>query len=329
MKPTTIPRLELCGTLLSARLSSKVAKALRCDITSSFHWTDSTVVLGWLSSEACDLQPFVANRVIEVQELTASGIWRHVPGDKNPADMASRGVNPRRMQSATLWWEGPSFLFEDPCEWPQTMNKNFFDLPEKKTKAKCSHTTTTLNSTIHVNSLINFDKCSRLSTLQRSIAYVLRLISNSRNKVDKRSSSLSTVEISSSLQLLIKLHQRDCFSNEIRILNNKQNLPSNSRMLSLSPFLDENGILRVGGRIQRSKVSYERKHALLDINHNFTKLLFSYHHIKLLHCGPQLLLSDIRNEFWPLRGRILARSTINNCKVCRIYIYFFLIIHTV
>ncbi|XP_044760883.1 uncharacterized protein LOC123318338 [Coccinella septempunctata] len=320
VKPTTIPRLELCGALLSARLSSKVAKSLRCDITSSYHWTDSTIVLGWLSSEACNLQPFVANRVSEVQELTASGTWRHVPGDKNPADMASRGVNPKCMQSATLWWEGPPFLFEDPCSWPQTMNtKNILDLPEKKTTAKCLHATTTLNSTIHVNSLINFDKYSRFSTLQRSVAYVLRFISNSRNKVDKFSSSLSTVELHSSLQLLIKLHQRDCFLNEIRILSNKQNLPSYSRMLSLSPFLDENGILRVGGRIQKSKVSYDRKHpALLDINHNFTKLLFSYHHIKLMHCGPQLLLSDLRNEFWPLRGRILARSTINNCKICRI-----------
>ncbi|CAK1582509.1 unnamed protein product [Parnassius mnemosyne] len=62
VKPTTIPRLELCGALLSARLSVKVLKAIRCKIDSVYHWTDSTIVLGWLSSQPCDLKPFVSNQ---------------------------------------------------------------------------------------------------------------------------------------------------------------------------------------------------------------------------------------------------------------------------
>lgn len=75
----------------------------------------------------------------------------------------------------------------------------------------------------------------------------------------------------------------------------------------------------MGGRIQNSAETYKRKHPiLLNTTHNFTKLLFNYNHKKLLHCGPQLLLSEIRNIFWPIRGRILARSTVNNCKLCKI-----------
>ncbi|XP_045535019.1 uncharacterized protein LOC123721194 [Papilio machaon] len=329
VKSTTIPRLELCGALLSARLSTKVLTALRCKVHNVFHWTDSTVVLCWLSSQANDLKPFVANRVGEVQELTASASWRHVPGTQNPADLASRGLNPRLIKSSTLWWEGPPFLRKNPCEWPQMGNFKSMpneEVPERKSYSKL-HTTNSLLTTNHthvqptpdMSRLVNFERHSKFTTLHRSIAYVLRFINNLRKNHPKTTGHLTQNELKSSLHTLIKLHQKECFSKEIKILNSKQNLPSNSHVLSLSPFIDENGILCVGGRIQNSNETYERKHPiLLDTNHNFTKLLFTHRHNQLLHGGPQLLLSDLRNNYWPLRGRVLARSTVNNCRLCKL-----------
>ncbi|KAL0883544.1 hypothetical protein ABMA27_015698 [Loxostege sticticalis] len=337
VKTTTIPRLELCGALLSARLTAKVLKALRCRVGSVFYWTDSTVVLGWLKSYSCDLKPFVSNRVGEIQELCQSGIWRHVPGDKNPADLASRGVNPKSIQAASLWWEGPSFLTEDSEQWPQTIGaKNVLELPERKSSKSTQKSTflqtniqlktTTLHSSKSSNTtslnnykIVDFDKYSNFTRLHRSTAYVLRFIHNLRHKNSKLTGPLSATELETALTLLIKQHQIECFPTEIKILINKQTLPSKSRILSLSPFINEDGILCVGGRLQNSNEPFKKKHpCLLDTNHNFTKLLFAYHHLKLLHCGPQLLLSNLRNSFWPLRGRILARSTVNNCKLCRL-----------
>lgn len=322
IKTISIPRLELCGALLSARLSDKVLKALRCKIDAVFHWTDSTVVLGWLASQSCDLKTFVANRVSEIQELTASGVWRHIPGESNPADLASRGVNPKSIQSSQLWWEGPPFLKQDASQWPTIVNlKNIPELPELKTKKT---TTVTLQSNITQKNpisseILKFERFSKFSTLQRTLAYVLRFINNLKNKQNKTTGALTADELNGSLNILVKQHQNECFSDEIELLKNKENLPAKSRVLSLTPFINSNGIICVGGRLHNSSEPYERKHPiLLDSNHQFSKLLFTHYHKKLLHAGPQLLLTSVRENYWPIRGRILARSTVNNCKLCRI-----------
>lgn len=55
---------------------------------------------------------------------------------------------------------------------------------------------------------------------------------------------------------------------------------------------------------------------LLDGKHPLSKLIFESEHLRLLHCGPQLLLSAVREHFWPTRGRVLARSTVHKCLMC-------------
>lgn len=57
-------------------------------------WSDSTIGLGWLRTTANLLKLFVNNRVAEIQKLTESFEWRHVPTKENPADLVSRGLLP-------------------------------------------------------------------------------------------------------------------------------------------------------------------------------------------------------------------------------------------
>ncbi|XP_026744696.1 uncharacterized protein LOC113506031 [Trichoplusia ni] len=68
IKPTTIPRLELCGAVVGTHLYEKISKSLRVRFSRVFCWTDSTIVLGWLQMLPSRLQPFVRNRVAEVLE---------------------------------------------------------------------------------------------------------------------------------------------------------------------------------------------------------------------------------------------------------------------
>lgn len=332
VKTQTIPRLELCGAVLSARLVSKILQSLRLTISKQYYWTDSTVVLSWIGSQPGDLKSFVSNRVADVQRLTASGSWRHVPGIHNPADLASRGMDPRQMQGATVWWGGPQFLSESDSYWPEGIILPV-GVPEKrayntklKSKAKETYTTTTTcttttnTTTTKTNyktiKLVNFDKHSDFTLLLRSTAYLLRFVHFSKDPV---TGHLTTTELDRSLHTLVKQHQTECFKDEIQLLLNNKQLPGKSRLVSLNPFLDEEGILRVGGRIQSSAEPYNKKHPIiLDSNHNFTKLLFAHEHIKLLHGGPNHLLTSLRQTYWPISGRILARTTVNNCRICRI-----------
>ncbi|EFN67947.1 hypothetical protein EAG_00199, partial [Camponotus floridanus] len=84
-----------------------------------------------------------------------------------------------------------------------------------------------------------------------------------------------------------------------------------SKLLALNPFIDEKGLLRVGGRIQNSKMTFEFKHPIiLPLDNRFTRLLFEREHRRLLHVGPQALLYSIRENYWPLKGKSIARKVV-------------------
>lgn len=129
----------------------------------------------------------------------------------------------------------------------------------------------------------------------RVVVYILRFIHNCKQtKNMRRSGTLSADELDQSTQILIKACQRDSFAEELHCLETNKPVNRKSKLLSLNPFLDEQNLIRVGGRIQESICEYSKKHPIvLCSKHNFTKLLFRVEHVRNLHCGPQLLLSII------------------------------------
>ncbi|KAL0902136.1 hypothetical protein ABMA27_000080 [Loxostege sticticalis] len=315
IKPTTMPRLELCGALLATRLCSKVLSALTVPIDSCTFWCDSTIVLGWLKTPPLQLKNFVRNRVNEIQESTNGYSWRYVPSKDNPADHVSRGLKADSICFSSLWWTGPSFLLKDETDWPKNPNNKYdekHDLPEL---VACSITLDNDSNSDPISNLIN--NKSKFTYLQRSIAYLQRFINNCKKKNNKLNGHLSVQELKQSLNLIIHKAQLEMFPSEYAILKSGKALPNKNRLISLSPFLDENGIIRVGGRIQNSPYSFDTKHPiLLCSKHHLTKILFSHFHLKLIHAGPQLLLANIRQTYWPLGGRNLAKATIHKCVRC-------------
>lgn len=259
-----------------------------------------------------DLKVFVCNRVNEINDLTSEFTFRHVPTDQNPANIASRSVSPNQLCSSSLWWEGPSFLATDEANWPtQTHTKNPLDLPEVKVPVKC-------NATFENNN-IEFDKYSNLNRLKKNYGYVLRFIFNCKNKSEKITGPLHADELNKSLLLLVKCSQLESFQEEIELIKNNKPLHRKSKLLPLNCFIDSDGLLRIGGRVQNSDsdFDYDKKNPpVLSSKHHFTKLLFHYEHERLFHAGPQHLLASIREKFWPIGGRCLARSTTKQCVIC-------------
>lgn len=312
IKHTTIPRLELCACLLGAQLAGAVCRALRCIITRKVYWTDSSIALSWLGMRYDKLKTFVANRVSSIREITDGSEWRHVPTALNPADLGSRGVDAKNLNNLDLWWKGPAFLSQCESAWP-VFNKTHCEeeIPEIKINiTKCSDK---LNETF-----INFDRFSKLNTLKRSVAYLLRFVHNCRHPLHKTKGILQPEELAASFQVLVKLSQHGSFPNELAILHAKRALNSKNPLISLSPYIDAEGILRVGGRLDNSCYAFEKRHPiLLHAKHILTKLIFRHEHLRLFHAGPQLLLSSVREQIWPIAGRDLARTTSRQCVVCR------------
>ncbi|UYV66894.1 hypothetical protein LAZ67_4003257 [Cordylochernes scorpioides] len=94
-------------------------------------------------------------------------------------------------------------------------------------------------------------------------------------------------------------------------------LPSNSKLLSLNPFIDSSGILRVGGRLRKSNLQFNEKHPIiLPHNHFVTELIVQQFHVEHLHSGLQLTLCAIRQKYWIPSSRILVKKLINRCMTC-------------
>ena len=73
-------------------------------------WTDSMITLNYINNETRRFQTYVSNRIAEIHELTLPEQWRHCPGNENPADDASRGLEMSLFQQNKRWLSGPAFL---------------------------------------------------------------------------------------------------------------------------------------------------------------------------------------------------------------------------
>lgn len=309
IKPMTIPRLELCAALLSAKLCRSVTDSLRLNPIKITHWCDANIVLCWINSDPSKLKTFVANRITEILDLTNRKDWRHVPTDVNPADLISRGVNANHLHDNLMWWQGPSFLYNDETKWPKLHQNQNIELPEVK-----SHYIDLPDSTFDFKVFSNFSK------LQRTFAYVLRFLHNSKssNTLNRLFGPLSVHELNNSFIFICRVVQKQSFPLEYKRIQSKLSLLPKSKLLCLSPFFEPTtNLIRVGGRLHNSNYSFNKKHPiLLDSSHYITKLYFVHEHLRNLHAGPQLLLASIRESVWPLNGRRLARSVVKQCVTC-------------
>ena len=90
--------------------------------------------------------------------------------------------------------------------------------------------------------------------------------------------------------------QRSSFSNEINRLEEGHSVFRNSIIAKLSPFLDDVGLLRVGGRLQQTLLSYEEKHPLIIPKGHFGLLLVRFEHILMKHAGVGSMCISLRNS---------------------------------
>ncbi|XP_073841440.1 uncharacterized protein [Musca autumnalis] len=125
---------------------------------------------------------------------------------------------------------------------------------------------------------------------------------------------LTFVEASSSKPLAQKAY----YPEEYYALLHKKPLHSKSSLLSLNPFLDQTGVMRLDGRLAQSPTpsTSERHPILLPYHSRFAKLLVEQIHIESLHGGNQLMLRTLRLEYWIPRATSLIRATIRHCRLC-------------
>ena len=112
LKPVTVPRLELTAAVVSVKISQWLGEELDYQDVSEFFWTDSKVVIGYISNTTSRFHVFVANRLQQIHDHTKPQQWQYISSQSNPADAASRGLRAQQLvDDDSRWLRGPDFLW--------------------------------------------------------------------------------------------------------------------------------------------------------------------------------------------------------------------------
>lgn len=321
LKPVTVPRLELTAAVCSVRISQQIQKELEYNIDEVYYWTDSKVVLGYINNESRRFHVFVSNRIQEVHDHTNSSQWRYVESKENPADEASRGMKAQELQQSR-WILGPAFLWNKEDKWlAANCRGSTFDVAHDDPEVKKCVVMATMTSPVNdiEERIGNFSEWHRA---KRAVALCTRYIKKLKDRVSKKATQETQVtveDLKKASTVMIRAAQTRAFQEEKIELSKKTHLKTNSAISKLDPFVDSNGLLRVGGRLKYANLNDDVKHPIiLPKNSHVTSLLIRDFHERTLHQGKGITLNEIRsNGFWVIGGSSAVSNAIVSCVKCR------------
>ena len=323
LKDTTITRLELTGASVAVRVDQKLRSEIQIQLEPSQFWTDSTAVLKYIYNTSARYQTFVANRVSLIREMSDVHDWHYVDSKSNIADIASRGASVDELLSSN-WTRGPSFPWKESTEWPETpedvrAGRLDVNAEVKRLPIPCVGVTSQ-------DSFIS-DLAGRFSSwhkFQRCVTWMLRFVKNLKAKVSNSTNLVTTGhitigELRNAETLIWELVQKGDYDKEIRCLQQRKPnpLPKTSKISRLKPILVD-GLLRVGGRLDRVDSRYHTTHpVILPPRAPPVQLLVRSKHELAGHCGRNHLLSILRDKYWVVSGNSAIKQATKGCVTCK------------
>ena len=348
LKPISIPRLELTAAVISVNVATMLKSELDIETIHCYYYTDSEIVIGYINNDARRFHVYVGNRVQHIRDRSSPENWFHVPGKENPADEASRGLTAKELLESIRWFNGPQFLWQqDPL--PLQPQPVYTLLPsDNEVRKDQTYALATKIDKVKVRQVSpgilepdRFNHFSSLNRLKRCIVRLQRAIERLRpnKQMNWRPNEGPPLvsELSQAENIILKSLQHHHFESEMKILskldgnedqfedrqkarkrNNTVKLTSN--LHKLDPFLDKDGLLRVGGRLKSSTSPFEIKHPLIvPKNSHVTVLLIrQFHHGKQHHQGYGMTHNAIRQAgYYIINGRSVVSHIIAKCVICR------------
>ena len=305
-----------------------------------YYYTDSEIVIGYINNDSRRFHVYVGNRVQHIGDCSSPENWFHVPGKENPADEASRGLTAKELLESVRWFNGPQFLWQqDPLPLQPQPVYTLLPSDNEVRKDQASALTTKIDK-VKVRQvspglleLDRFNHFSSLNRLKRCIVRLQRAIERLRpnkqmnwrpNEGPPLVSELSQAEniilkslqhhhLESEMKIFSKLDgNEDQFEDRQKARKRNNTVKLTSNLHKLDPFLDKDGLLRVGGRLKSSTSPFEIKHPLIvPKNSHVTVLLIrQFHHGKQHHQGYGMTHNAIRQAgYYIINGRSVVSHT--------------------
>lgn len=309
LKQQSIPRKELQAVLLLSRLMQTIKHATRFKLLYQKIWTDSLTAIHWLRGQSKSYRSYVACRVGEITtEFDPIHEIAYVPTDKNVIDLISRGCNAGEMKSVI---QGPEYLRQPPAYWPEM--PKIVPNDKEDSELKKFYTRNAKVLTAKLESAEPIVEPTRFSSWSRLVMVTARLLSLKdlpkklwlKELLPKIAEFPSCQRIKEAKIYWIRFAQRSLDFN-------------NNNIMKLHPFLDNEGVYRVGGRIDKAPLSYDLRHPhLIPKNCHIGLLITRERHLHALHAGHLRTAVEVRKNFWIIGDVNLAKRVVRDCKVCR------------
>ncbi|KAK2565611.1 hypothetical protein P5673_010739 [Acropora cervicornis] len=269
LKKVTLSRLELCRAHLLVQLMKHLQGILSIPTCNLHAFTDSTFVLSWIHGSSQRFKTFEANRIGEIQENVPPEERNHIGRKENPANIGSLSILPGKVVHHKLWWNGPDWIKRDPSEWPSKFTRSPSlealyssgikreTLLLKETKEEETKEVTLQAVTTEVKPVIDIQRYLSFIQLVTVITWVFCVVTHSHLF---SSTPLSVNELFQAKVWLFKQAQGQTFSDTVEKVKKGNLLPLSNPLQPLHSFLDEDGLLRVGGRLSQSHKAYHSHH---------------------------------------------------------------------
>ena len=346
LQVTSIPRLELCAAVLAVQAGTRILKEIDMKIDDITYYTDSKVVLGYIQNSSRRFYVYVANRVQLIRRLSSPQQWRYIDTSQNPADLATRRLSAPDLTGSD-WITGPSFLRSQTIVLPKEEEEIPLDVHDPEVRKEVLAHTTNIGERRGLGTE-RFSRFSSLASLQRAIANLIVMVKEFLHRkskpqdrkermtasVNNRPRSPTVLEQQQAIVVIIRATQGEVFREELRLQHRahtiteenhrecnrerKRNL-KNSALYRLDPFIDDDGLLRVGGRLRRSHLGYGEKHpVLIPKGHHVAKLIVRHYHNQVHHQGRQITHGTIRQAgYWLVNGSHTVSRELSSCVVCK------------
>ncbi len=300
-----------------------IIENIQLNITEIFIWSDSEIALHWINGNKFKWKPFIQNRVQEIRNMNHI-VWKYCPGKENPADLLKRGVKASKLvKESERWLHGPTWLSANKENWPMD---EYFDLKNEETKVfSCLAETRAeidieKSEQVTLKGIFSLDQFSSYEKTLRVTALVFRFANNLKIKERERKISgyIRAKEMEKAETYWIRIAQEETYFEEIKSLRNNKEISKKSKILKLNPFIDENYLLRLKGRLQESGLSYNERHPIiLPKKSELAKKLIWNAHEQVKHSGINSTLAEIRKMYWIIQARQRIKAIIGRCVVCK------------
>ena len=228
------------------------------------------------------------------------------------------------------WLSGQEFLWnKEPCQ-PETHVESKLSSDDQEVKrAKVFETRT--QERYHKSILQRLEFFSDWQQAKNAVARCLKYKDLLRKQVkveDKPSMALEVIDLQKAEIEIVRQLQISFFEDEMNLLSRgiqklaesgHSILKKRSPLFKLDPFLDENGLLRVGGRLRLSDLGSDVKHPIiLPRKSHVTNLVITHFHESCQHQGRGLTTNAIRaSGFWIIGCSLAVGFIISKCTTCR------------